>query len=140
LVRNNSKAVLDCLQDIYEIEISNVNRYLHYSFMILGHNRIPIQKWFRDMSSESMQHAIKIGEEITALGGHPHMQHAQLDESHEHGVDALLEETLETELAALNCYKKLVKLAGDDIALDELAREMVRLETEHIEEVYKMLN
>jgi len=32
-----------------------------------------------------------------------------------------------------------VKIAGDDIALEELARQFLREETEHIEEVEKML-
>jgi hypothetical protein len=41
----------------------------------------------------------------------------------------------------LELYKELVKLAVDigDIALEEMGREMVLQETEHIEEVEKMI-
>jgi rubrerythrin len=42
-------------------------------------------------------------------------------------------------METLNLYKQLVKYAGEDIALEELARDLCRQETEHIEEVQKML-
>ena len=51
----------------------------------------------------------------------------------------LLEESLRYESETLVLYKQLVKLAGDDIALEEMARDFVRTETEHVEEVRKML-
>ncbi len=50
-----------------------------------------------------------------------------------------MKECLKFEEAGLALYKKLVVLAGDDIALEELAREFVRTETEHVDEVKKML-
>ena len=61
--------VMPILNDIYRSEMDGINRYLHYSFMIMGHNRIPIQKWFRDQATESMAHAITIGEKITSYEG-----------------------------------------------------------------------
>lgn len=134
-----SKAVMKCLDKIYQAEMSGISRYLHYSFMIMGHNRIPIQKWFRDNASESMAHAIMIGEKITALGGHPSMVVPTVQETKSHSVNDLLAEVLAFEKNTAALYKELVSLAGDDIALEELAREMVKLETEHIEEVSKML-
>ena len=63
-----NKEVLDLLGQIYQIEAAGINRYLHYSFMIMGYNRIPIQKWFRDNAAEAMTHSIEIGEKITSLG------------------------------------------------------------------------
>ena len=50
-----NKQVLELLGEIYKAEISGVNRYLHYSFMIMGYNRIPIQGWFRDNAKEAME-------------------------------------------------------------------------------------
>ena len=134
-----SKEVMDILQEIYHHEIAGVNRYLHYSFMIMGHNRIPIQKWFRDQANESSAHAITIGEKITSYGGHPSMTSPRIEESNLHSVDQILKESLEFEAEGLELYKKLVKSAGDDIALEELAREFVKLETDHLDEVFKML-
>ncbi|MBY0470712.1 ferritin-like domain-containing protein [bacterium] len=139
LQSTTSKEALACLNQIYQAEMAGIIRYLHYSFMIMGHNRIPIQKWFRDMAAEATSHAVVIGEKITSFGGHPPVASAKVEETNQHGVHAILEESLKFELEGLELYKKLVGLAGDDIALEELAREFVKTETEHIEEVYKML-
>jgi bacterioferritin len=135
----NNTEILKVMNQIYEQEVSGIIRYMHYSFMIMGHHRIPIQKWLREQSAESMDHAVLIGEKITSLGGHPKMAAAAIDESGNHSVNQILQESLKFEEETLNLYKKLVKLAGEDIALEELARTMVRQETEHLEEVRKMV-
>ena len=136
-----NKEVLDLLGDIYQEEVAGVTRYLHYSFMIMGYNRIPIQKWFRDNATEAMDHAVIIGEKITSLGGHPPMVGSQVKEMNVHTIQQLLEESLAFESKAVALYKKLAKVAEDlgDIALEELAREFVKTEIEHADEVRKML-
>ena len=135
----SNKQIMDCLNNIFQKEMAGIIRYLHYSFMIMGYNRIPIQKWFRDKATENMAHTVVIGEKITALGGHPPLVIAQVPETRSHLIDNILKESLEFERDALEDYKELVGLAGQDIALEELAREFVRQETEHLEEVEKML-
>lgn len=119
--------------------MEGVFRYLHYSFMIMGHHRIPIQKWLREQAQESMDHAIKIGEKITAYGGHPPLFTNKIKETNTHTVDQILAESLEFEAEGLKLYTKLVKVAGDDIALEDFARQFVLAETEHLEEVKKMV-
>jgi bacterioferritin len=134
-----SGEVMGCLNEAFQSEMAGIIRYLHYSFMIMGHNRIPIQKWLRDQATESMDHAVALGEKITSLGGHPPMVSATVKETHEHSVDQILEESLAHEEAGLACYERLARIAGQDIALEEFARGMVRTEVEHIDEVRKML-
>jgi bacterioferritin len=137
--RKTSKEVMNCLHDIFKIEVSGITRYLHYSFMVMGHARIPIQKWFRDQATESQDHAIAVGELITSYGGHPPVISSKIEESNRHGINKILDESLKSEEQGLALYTKLVKLAGDDIALEEFARSMVKTETDHIDEVLKML-
>jgi bacterioferritin len=136
-----SKDVMRCLEKIFQLEMSGIVRYLHYSFMIMGHARIPIQKWFRDQAGESQAHAIAIGEKITSYGGHPPMISAKIHESNKHSINDILKESLSSEEEALELYRELAGLAAKegDIALEELARDMVQTETEHIDEVLKML-
>jgi bacterioferritin len=136
----NTDRVMDCLNKIFQAEMAGIHRYLHFSFMIMGHNRIPIQKWFREQATESMTHAVEIGEKITALGGYPKHEPARVDEPTTHALDDILEKSLSHEVEALELYKELARLAGDDIALEEMARSFVRTETEHIEQVRKMLH
>lgn len=135
----SNQKIMDCLNRIFQKEMSGIHRYLHYSFMIMGYNRIPIQKWFRDKANEGMMHAVQIGEKITALGGHPSLESAKVPETQSHNIDDILKESLEFEQNALEDYIQLVQLAGDDIALEEMARDFVRQETEHLEEVEKMI-
>lgn len=136
-----SKESMDLLDLIFQAEMSGIIRYMHYSFMIMGHNRIPIQAWFRGNATESMKHAETIGEKITSLGGHPPVVSAEIEEYEVHTIDQLLMETLRFEEQALELYKKLAKRAekDGDIALEEMAREFVRIETEDLDEVRKMM-
>lgn len=134
-----SEKAMKLLNAVFQEEMAGIIRYMHYSFMIMGHNRIPIQSWFRGQANESMRHAILIGEKITSYGGHPTLEAATVPETNSHQVDKILEECIEFERKALEMYQELVGLAGEDIALEELAREMVRDETEHLDEVAKML-
>lgn len=138
-MENASKEVIQCLQKLFQSEMAGIIRYQHYSFMIMGYSRIPIQKWFRDQATESMAHAVEIGEKITSLGGHPTMMPFAVEETNQHSIQALLQEALRHEEDALAQYGQLVRLAGNDIALEELARSMLRQEQEHIDEVKKML-
>jgi bacterioferritin len=131
--------IIDTLGEIFQLEMAGIMRYLHYSFMIMGHNRIPIQAWFRAQAQESMSHAVIVGEKITSLGGHPPLVSETVKDTPSHKIDEILKESLEFEKRALAKYKHLVKIAGDDIAIEEMAREFVRTETEHIEEVEKMI-
>ena len=133
--------IIQKLNEILESEISGVVRYMHYSLMIKGPNRIPIVKFFQEQSTEAMQHAAIIGEKITAFGGHPSLKVKSVSESNKHDVMDILKESLEHEKEAVQLYKGLLTsaMAAEDIALEELARDMIRQEVEHIEEVEKML-
>jgi len=134
-----NSALLAKLNEIIELELSGVVRYLHYSFMIRGPNRIPIVGFFRDQATESMNHATLIGEKITSLGGHPSLKVRPVPESGKHSTLEALGESLEFEKAGLQKYAELLHMCGDNVALEELAREFIRTEQEHIEEVEKML-
>ncbi|MCO5143060.1 MAG: bacterioferritin [Oligoflexia bacterium] len=134
-----NKKLMEKLNEILEMEISGVVRYLHYSLMIKGPNRIPIVKFFRDQATESFDHASIIGEKITSFGGHPTLKVKPVSESNKHDVMDILKESLEHERHSVVLYRELLDLCEDDIALEELARELIRTEVEHIEEVEKML-
>lgn len=136
-----NKQVLDLLDKIYQTEMTGINQYLHFSFMIMGYNRIPIQKWFRENATESMNHAVLVGEKITSLGGHPTMGPPKPTENNDHSILQLLNESLRHEEEAVKLYKDLAKMAEElgDVALEEMARDFIRSEVEHVDEVRKMI-
>ncbi|MES2856109.1 MAG: ferritin-like domain-containing protein [Bdellovibrionota bacterium] len=136
----DNKKIVEKLNKILEMEVSGVVRYLQYAVMITGPNRIPIVKWFHEQANEAYAHASIIGEKITAMGGHPSLKTSPVPETKTHQVLEILKESLKFEQDAIDLYKEILKLCDDNIALEELVREMIRTETEHIEEVQKMLH
>ncbi|HEY3136544.1 MAG TPA: ferritin-like domain-containing protein [Blastocatellia bacterium] len=134
----DKEKVVAHLDKILEGELSGVVRYLHYSFMVFGPNRIPITKWFRDHALEGLNHAVIIGEKITALGGHPSIKVQPVPETNKHNVLEILKEGMAFEKASLSQYLGLLSEVEGDVSLEELIRQLIREETEHIEEVEKM--
>jgi bacterioferritin len=134
------EAVLKVLNKILEAELAGVVRYMHYSLMIYGHNRIPIVSWLRAQATESMAHAQEAGELITHFGGHPSLGIGNLLESHKHDVHDIMLESHETEKAALMLYYDLLKIVdGKSVLLEEYARKQIYAEEMHLDEVDKML-
>ena len=132
--------VVETLNKILEMELAGAIHYTHYSFMVFGYNRIPIVQWLGQQATESMAHARSAGELVTQLGAHPSLAIGPLLETQKHDIGDILRESLGHEKATLKYYEKLMKLVeGNDVMLEEYAREHIFLETQHIGEVDKML-
>jgi bacterioferritin len=128
------------LNRILELELAGLVRYLHYSFMIFGHNRIPIVAWLRSQADEAQAHAVLAGEHITSLGGHPSLLIGALLETHKHNVDEILREALSHEQEGLVEYRALLGLVeGRSMMLEEYARAQIAAEEAHVAEIAKML-
>jgi bacterioferritin len=135
-----TKKVLEALNRILELELAGVVRYMHYSFMIFGHNRIPIVAWLRDQANESNAHAVQAGEHITTFGGHPSLKIGALLETHQHDVNEILKEAYEHEKVGLQAYYDLLELAeGKSILLEEYARDQIAAEEMHLADIRKMM-
>ena len=128
------------LNAIIEAELAGVVRYTHYSLMVRGPNRIPIVDFFRAQAAESLVHAQQAGEILTGLEGHPTVNIAQIQETHQHSIGALLNESLQHEKEALALYKDLLTVVeGSSIYLEEYARGQIGQEELHTMEITKML-
>ena len=140
LSQPETEQVIATLNHILELELAGLVRYLHYSFMIFGHNRIPIVGWLRDQAEESKTHATQAGEHITNLGGHPSLKLGSLLETHKHNVDEILAEALAHEEEGLAEYRRLLKQVEDkSIMLEEYCRNQISAEEEHLAEIRKMM-
>jgi bacterioferritin len=132
--------IVDVLNEILEHEIAGVVRYTHYSFMVFGHNRIPIVSWLREQANESLGHATEVGELVTRFGGHPSLKIGKLLETHQHTIQNILQESLEHEKAQVKFYEKLLEVVQNkSISLEEFARTKIAEEEDHISQVEKML-
>src|ERR1700726_628170 len=136
----DKQRAVDLLNRILEAELAGVVRYTHYSFLVFGHNRIPIVSWLREQAAESLTHAQQAGEMITLLGAYPSLKVGPLLDSHKHDIGAILRESLETEGQALELYRDLLsEVEGRSVALEEYCRQMIFAEEVHAGEVDKML-
>lgn len=128
------------LNHIMEAELAGVVRYTHYSLMIFGHNRIPIVSWLRNEANTCLSHANEAGELVTHFGEHPSLKIGALLETHQHGINDILIESLAAEKAGLALYKQLYELVRDrSVLLEDYARRMIAEEELHVGEVNKML-
>ncbi|HXY97123.1 MAG TPA: ferritin-like domain-containing protein [Steroidobacteraceae bacterium] len=140
LSKADTAKVVETLNRILELELAGLVRYLHYSFMIFGHNRIPIVAWLRGQADESQAHAVQAGEHITNLGGHPSLRIGSLLETHKHNVDEILREALSHEEEGLVEYRKLLdQVSGRSIMLEEYARKQIAAEEAHLADIGKMM-
>ena len=133
-------AAVKLLNQIMEAELAGVVRYTHYSLMVFGHNRIPIVSWLRNEANTCLAHANEAGELVTHFGEHPSLKIGALLETHKHGINDILIESLEAENTGLALYKQLFDLVRDrSVLLEDYARRMIAEEELHVGEVNKML-
>jgi bacterioferritin len=133
-------AAVKLLNHIMEAELAGVVRYTHYSLMVFGHNRIPIVSWLRNEATTCLSHANEAGELVTHFGEHPSLKIGALLETHKHGINDILIESLEAERAGLALYRELLDLVRDrSVLLEDYARRMIAEEELHVGEVNKML-
>tara|TARA_Y100000588_G_scaffold375290_1_gene451442 strand:+ start:51 stop:473 length:423 start_codon:yes stop_codon:yes gene_type:complete len=136
----DKKAIVNKLSQIFTLELSGVIRYTHYSLMIVGYNRLPLIDFFKSQASESLIHANLAGEYITGLGGHPPLEIDNIEETYNHNIKDILQETLEHEQKAIKIYYELLSLIdGKSVYLEEYARNLIGQEELHVLEVKKML-
>ena len=136
----NQVRVCDILNEIMEYEMAGVIRYTHSSLMVTGPNRIPIVGFLQEQATESLTHALQAGDLITGLDGHPSQKIAYIEETHNHSVKQILQESYEHELHAITMYKKLLLEVSDaSIYLEEYARGQIGQEEQHALELKKML-
>ena len=136
----DTKEVISLLNEIMEYELAGVVRYTHYSLMVTGPHRLPIVDFLKEQASESLVHAQQAGEVLTGLDGHPSQKIAAIEETHNHSIRDILEESLEHELQALNLYRQLLKkVEGSSVYLEEYTRGSIGQEEQHQLELKKML-
>ncbi len=131
----DKEKVLAALNLDLEHEMTSIVRYLHHSFIVSGPIRAPLVSMFRQMATDSMQHAIKLGEKITALGGHPSVKIQEIYEPGDQSIIDMLKENLEAEKHHLTLYEKQLDLVKDNTPLRLMLEQVVVEESAHIEEL-----
>jgi bacterioferritin len=133
-------AAVEKLNRILEMELATVVYYTHYSFMVFGHARIPIQSWFADGATEALGHAQEAGTMITRLEARPSLKIATLPQTHHDTIDQIMTETLAREEAGVELYRDLLQsIEGQSVVLEEYARQKIAEESMHVANIRMML-
>ncbi len=131
----DKQKVLDALNLDLEHEMAAIVRYLHHSFIVTGPTRGPLVAMFRAQAEDSMQHAIKLGEKICAIGGHPSVKIQEVYEPGEQTIEEMLREDLEMEKKHMELYEKQLELVQDNTPLRLMLEQILVEETAHIDEL-----
>ena len=127
------KKTCKLLDNIMKYELAGVVRYTHSAMMVSGPYRIPIVEFLQGQAQEA-------GELLSGLEGHPSQKIAEIEETHQHSIKDILEESLEHELFALSLYNELLKeVENKSVFLEEFARNKISQEEQHSLELRKML-
>tara|TARA_B100001113_G_C20629509_1_gene414143 strand:- start:105 stop:530 length:426 start_codon:yes stop_codon:yes gene_type:complete len=136
----NTQKINEILNEIMEFELAGVVRYTHSSLMITGPYRMPIVEFLKEQANESLLHAQQAGELLTGLDGHPSQKIARIEETNDHSIEGILNESLDHELHALKLYKDLLSIVeGKSVYLEEYTRSLIGEEEQHQLELKKML-
>ncbi|MEQ8437230.1 MAG: ferritin-like domain-containing protein [Ilumatobacter fluminis] len=136
----DTEPFVSVLNEIMQAELAGVVRYTHYALVITGPNRLPLVAFMQEQATESLTHAQQAGEILTGLGGHPEQGIAPIEESHDHSIETILQESLAHERRALGLYRRLLELAeGQSVYLEEYARGQIGAEELHVIEMNKLL-
>jgi len=136
----NTQKINQILNEIMEFELAGVVRYTHSSLMVTGPYRMPIVEFLKEQANESLLHAQQAGELLTGLDGHPSQKIAKIEETNDHSIEGILNESLDHELHALKLYKDLLSIVeGKSVYLEEYTRSLIGEEEQHQLELKKML-
>ena len=135
----DKKKVVARLNQALTHEMSSVARYLHQSFLVFGPHRKMIIALLREQSQDSMGHATLLGEKIVSLGGEPVVKILEIYEDKGQSIAEMLAADLRSEREAMEGYAKILPLVADDVALTSMLTRMVEEETQHLEEIEKMV-
>ena len=139
-MEKTKEKLIKALNEDLEKEMAGIVRYLHHSFIVFGPNRGPLVQMFRTQATESMNHAIQLGEKITALGGHPTVKVDQVFEPGYQSIEDMLSEDLKAEKAQLELYTKQLKEFGEDNLPMKLMLEQIIIDEQtHVDEIEKYL-
>lgn len=132
--------VIAGLNEALKMEMAAIVSYLHQSFRVFGLESPGIIKLLRQQAQESLEHAIKLGEKITALGANPSVEIREILEPDENQTtEEMLKEDLEQEIEARDHYLALLPLVKDDVILEDFIRQFVLEESDHIEVWQRLL-
>lgn len=130
----------ELLNRVMQAELAGVVRYTSYALIIVGPNRLPLVDFMKAQATESLQHALQVGELLTGLDGIPTVTIQDIDGPSPVTVADVLQASLDHEQGALALYQDLLaEVSEKSIYLEEFSRSQIAAEELHVMELRKLL-
>lgn len=138
--------VIEVLNEVLATEIVCTLRYKANAFMAAGIHAEPVAEEFREHARHEQEHADRVAERITQLGGEPNLDpeglatrsHSQYHQSND--LQAMIRENLVAERIAIESYSEIVRWLGDrDPTSRRMMEEILAVEEEHADDLANLL-
>lgn len=135
----NTQMLIDKLNEDLANELGAMIQYITYSALVTGPFRPQLQSFFLKEVPDEQGHAEFLANKVVALGGIPTTVPAPVAPAETN--KELLEAALAAESKAVEGYKERAKQAEEfgDVGLQVQLEDMVRDETEHKEQIERIL-
>ncbi|WP_214367835.1 bacterioferritin [Pseudonocardia sp. H11422] len=138
--------VITVLNEALATEIVCVLRYKQHHYAATGLNAEPVAEEFAEHAAEEQDHADRLAERISQLGGTPDMNpetlvgraHSQYTTA-DHLIE-MIKENLVAERVTIASYTEIVKWLGDsDVTTRRLFEDILAVEEEHADDMINFL-
>lgn len=143
----NRETVLKIMNDALATEIICVLRYKRHYYMASGIHAGTVADEFLEHATQEQEHADRIAERITQLGGEPDFQPQRLAErSHSEYVEGkdlldMIREDLVAERIAIDSYREIIHYLGDnDPTSRRMFEEILAVEEEHADDLKRLID
>jgi len=135
----DKKKVIDMLNEALAQEHACQIRYLTHAAAITGPYAEAVAKRLTEIAEDEKEHAIKLRDRITALGGTPVMEVARQDLIPAKTLREIVDVNLKEEDRAIAHYRALLQAAGrEGDILYETIEDILQDEQEHREELERL--
>jgi bacterioferritin len=142
----NRETVLKILNEALATEIVCVLRYKRHYYMATGIHAGIVAAEFLEHATQEQEHADRIAERITQLGGEPDFKPQHLAErSHSEYVEGkdlldMIREDLIAERIAIDSYREIILYLGDnDSTSRRMFEEILSMEEEHADDLKRLI-
>lgn len=144
--RADPHAVVRVLNEVLATEIVCVLRYSNHYYMARGMHSESVAKEFREHARDEQDHADRVAERITQLGGDPNLDPEGLHlRSHAEyrvagSLGEMIREDLVAERVAIETYSEIVRWLGEgDPTTRRLMESILEKEEEHADDLASLL-
>jgi bacterioferritin len=144
----DTTVVIAVLNEILATEIVCWMRYSRHAISAAGINRAQVSGEFTEHADEEREHAMRVAERISQLGGDPDFDpgtaarraHTTYETFADDDLTGMLRENLAAERIVITTYQEIIRwLADDDVTTRRLIEDILAEEEEHADDLVDLL-